>query len=57
MAKKTVAQMDVSGKSKLVRVDFNVPLDESLAVTSMTAAFALPCRPSKASSTAAAKPS
>ncbi len=33
MAKKTVAQMDVSGKSVLVRVDFNVPLDESLAVT------------------------
>ncbi len=33
MAKKTVAQMDVAGKRVLVRVDFNVPLDESLNVT------------------------
>src|ERR1035437_5440640 len=33
MAKKTVAQMDVKGKRVLVRVDFNVPLDEQLKVT------------------------
>ena len=33
MAKKTVAQMDVKGKRVLVRVDFNVPLDEQLNVT------------------------
>src|SRR5580693_985200 len=33
MAKKTVAHMDVKGKRVLVRVDFNVPLDENLAVT------------------------
>jgi phosphoglycerate kinase len=33
MAKKTVAQLDVKGKRVLVRVDFNVPLDEHLSVT------------------------
>ena len=33
MAKKTVAQLDVKGKRVLVRVDFNVPLDENLHVT------------------------
>jgi len=33
MAKKTVAQLDVAGKRVLVRVDFNVPLDENLQVT------------------------
>ncbi len=33
MAKKTVAQLDVKGKRVLVRVDFNVPLDDNLAVT------------------------
>jgi 3-phosphoglycerate kinase len=33
MAKKTVAQLDVKGKRVLVRVDFNVPLDEQLQVT------------------------
>src|SRR5437016_1824962 len=33
MAKKTVAQMDVKGKRVLVRVDFNVPLDDNLNVT------------------------
>jgi len=33
MAKKTVAQLDVKGKRVLVRVDFNVPLDENLQVT------------------------
>jgi len=31
--KKTVAQLDVKGKRVLVRVDFNVPLDENLHVT------------------------
>ncbi len=33
MPKKTVAQLDVAGKRVLVRVDFNVPLDENLHVT------------------------
>jgi phosphoglycerate kinase len=33
MAKKTVAQLDVKSKRVLVRVDFNVPLDENLHVT------------------------
>jgi len=33
MSKKTVAQLDVTGKRVLVRVDFNVPLDENLNVT------------------------
>src|SRR5215475_3039591 len=33
MAKKTVANLDVAGKRVLVRVDFNVPLDENLHVT------------------------
>src|SRR5215469_9846138 len=33
MAKKTVAHLDVKGKRVLVRVDFNVPLDEALHVT------------------------
>lgn len=33
MAKKTIADVDVSGKKVLVRVDFNVPLDEDLNVT------------------------
>ena len=33
MAKKTVAALDVKGKRVLVRVDFNVPLDEALKVT------------------------
>ncbi|HEY4329446.1 MAG TPA: phosphoglycerate kinase [Phycisphaerae bacterium] len=33
MAKKTVAQLDVKGKRVLVRVDFNVPLDDNLHVT------------------------
>lgn len=33
MAKKTIDQIDVAGKTVLVRVDFNVPLDESQAIT------------------------
>ncbi len=33
MARKTVADVDVSGKRVLVRVDFNVPLDDSQNVT------------------------
>lgn len=33
MAKKTIEQTDVAGKTVLMRVDFNVPLDENLAVT------------------------
>ncbi len=33
MAKKTIDQVDVAGKTVLMRVDFNVPLDESLAIT------------------------
>ena len=33
MAKKTIDQIDVQDKTVLMRVDFNVPLDESLAIT------------------------
>jgi phosphoglycerate kinase len=33
MAKKTIADVDVAGKSVLMRVDFNVPLDERLHIT------------------------
>ncbi len=33
MAKKTVAQVDVKGKRVLMRVDFNVPLDEKQEIT------------------------
>ncbi|MBQ6157600.1 MAG: phosphoglycerate kinase [Thermoguttaceae bacterium] len=33
MAKKTIANVDVKGKSVLIRVDFNVPLDENGKIT------------------------
>ncbi|MEL6104607.1 MAG: phosphoglycerate kinase [Planctomycetota bacterium] len=33
MAKKTIDQVDVSGKTVLMRVDFNVPLDDSGSIT------------------------
>ena len=33
MAKKTIDQVDVAGKTVLIRVDFNVPLDENQAIT------------------------
>ena len=33
MAKKTIANVDVAGKKVLVRVDFNVPLDENGKIT------------------------
>ncbi|MBW3595704.1 MAG: phosphoglycerate kinase [Planctomycetes bacterium] len=33
MAKKTIADVDVAGKTVLMRVDFNVPLDESGRIT------------------------
>ncbi|MEE2937216.1 MAG: phosphoglycerate kinase [Planctomycetota bacterium] len=33
MAKKTIDQIDVAGKAVLMRVDFNVPLDESQGIT------------------------
>ncbi|TWT52075.1 Phosphoglycerate kinase [Thalassoglobus neptunius] len=33
MAKKSIADVDVSGKKVLMRVDFNVPLDDELNVT------------------------
>ncbi len=33
MAKRTVADVDVAGKTVLMRVDFNVPLDDQLNVT------------------------
>ena len=33
MAKKTIANVDVAGKKVLVRVDFNVPLDDNGAIT------------------------
>lgn len=33
MAKKSIDQVDVAGKTVLMRVDFNVPLDDALAIT------------------------
>lgn len=33
MAKKTIDQVDVASKTVLMRVDFNVPLDDSLSIT------------------------
>jgi phosphoglycerate kinase len=33
MPKKTIAQADVAGKTVLMRVDFNVPLDDRLRIT------------------------
>ncbi len=33
MAKKTIAEVDVKGKAVLMRVDFNVPLDDQQQVT------------------------
>ncbi|MFK8113760.1 MAG: phosphoglycerate kinase [Rubripirellula sp.] len=33
MAKKTIDQVDVAGKTVLIRVDFNVPLDDSQNIT------------------------
>ncbi|MEM1225774.1 MAG: phosphoglycerate kinase [Planctomycetota bacterium] len=33
MAKKTIDDVDVQGKTVLMRVDFNIPLDEQLAIT------------------------
>lgn len=33
MAKKTIADVDVSGKAVLMRCDFNVPLDDQLQIT------------------------
>ena len=33
MAKKSIADVDVAGKTVLIRVDFNVPLDENCRVT------------------------
>ncbi|MBC8351817.1 MAG: phosphoglycerate kinase [Planctomycetes bacterium] len=33
MAKKTIADVDVAGKSVLIRVDFNVPLDDQQQIT------------------------
>jgi len=33
MAKKTIEDVDVAGKAVLMRVDFNVPLDENLNIT------------------------
>src|SRR5688500_15448801 len=33
MAKKTIADVDVKNKAVLMRVDFNVPLDDALHIT------------------------
>ncbi|OYW24100.1 MAG: phosphoglycerate kinase, partial [Planctomycetales bacterium 12-60-4] len=33
MAKKTIADVDVTGMAVLMRVDFNVPLDDQLHIT------------------------
>ena len=33
MAKKTIADVDVAGKCVLIRVDFNVPLDDQQQIT------------------------
>ena len=33
MAKKTIADVDVKGKTVLMRVDFNVPLDDQQQIT------------------------
>jgi phosphoglycerate kinase len=33
MARKTIADVDVAGKAVLMRVDFNVPLDDALQIT------------------------
>ena len=33
MAKQTIADVDVAGKNVLMRVDFNVPLDDQQAIT------------------------
>ena len=45
MNKKTVGDLDVAGKTALVRVDFNVPLDKDRKVTDATRSRR-PCRPS-----------
>src|SRR3989338_11617877 len=36
MAKKTIEDIDLKGKRALVRVDFNVPLDDNLNITDDT---------------------
>src|SRR3989338_1066073 len=36
MAKKTIRDMELKGKRVLIRVDFNVPLDETVRITDDT---------------------
>jgi len=41
MAKKTIKDVDLKGKRVLIRVDFNVPLDENLNITTISGYGAL----------------
>ena len=53
MAKKSIADIDPKGKAFLVRVDFNVPQDDSGAITD---ARPPPMRPKRSRSSRPARP-